>query len=101
MDSDLKQMFADYQAAAHVTAQKPKRPPSAYNIYIRDKIAELKAAGHTGNLMKMATEAWNAEKGNPPPQELPPLPAVFRGGRGGRGGIRPPSGRSGRGRGRR
>jgi hypothetical protein len=93
-------MFADYQAVAPVTAQKPKRPPSAYNIYIRDKIAELKAAGHTGNLMKMATEAWNTEKENPvptlapPPQDLPPLPAVFGGGR---GGIRPPSGR-GRGR---
>ena len=42
---------------------KAKRAPSAYNLYIRDKMAEFKAAGHSGNLMKMAIEAWNEEKG--------------------------------------
>ena len=41
---------------------KAKRAPSAYNLYIRDKMAEFKAAGHTGNLMKMATDAWNVDK---------------------------------------
>ena len=42
---------------------KAKRAPSAYNLYIRDKMAEFKAAGHSGNLMKMAIDAWNEEKG--------------------------------------
>ena len=42
---------------------KVKRAPSAYNLYIRDKMAEFKVAGHSGNLMKMAIEAWNEEKG--------------------------------------
>jgi hypothetical protein len=42
---------------------KAKRAPSAYNLYIRDKMAEFKAAGHSGNLMKMAIEAWNEDKG--------------------------------------
>ena len=42
--------------------KKPKRAPSAYNLYIRDKMAAFKAAGHSGNLMKMAIEAWNEEK---------------------------------------
>lgn len=42
--------------------KKRTRPASAYNLYIKDKMAEFKAAGNTGNLMKMAIEAWNADK---------------------------------------
>lgn len=41
---------------------KPKsrtRPPSAYNLFIRDKMNKLRAAGHRGNLMRMAVDAWN------------------------------------------
>jgi hypothetical protein len=45
---------------------KAKRAPSAYNLYIRDKMAEFKAEGHKGNLMKMAIDAWNAEKPEKP-----------------------------------
>ena len=50
--------------------EKTKRAPSAYNLYIRDKMAEFKAAGHTGNLMKMAIEAWNEDKGKKTEEEI-------------------------------
>lgn len=41
---------------------KPPRAPSAYNRYIKAKIAELKAAGETtGSLLKAAAEAYKAE----------------------------------------
>lgn len=77
IDDDMKAMFEEFKvelskaakvsgkgakAAAAKTEKKEKRPPSAYNLYIKDKIAEFKAAGHTGNLMKMATDAWNVDK---------------------------------------
>lgn len=41
---------------------KKSRVPSSYNIYIKEKMAELKAAGNTGNLMKMAIEEWKKDK---------------------------------------
>lgn len=50
------------KATKNDTEDKPKRPPSAYNIFLREKIAELKEQGHEGNLMKLAIEAWNANK---------------------------------------
>lgn len=77
IDEDLKGFFEEFKAelakaakttgkagkgAAKSVEKKEKRPPSAYNLYIKDKIAEFKAAGHTGNLMKMATDAWNVDK---------------------------------------
>lgn len=70
IDDDMKGYFDEFKAASKVTGKgaaksvekKEKRPPSAYNLYIKGKIAEFKAAGHTGNLMKMATDAWNADK---------------------------------------
>jgi hypothetical protein len=42
-------------------APKPKKAPSAYNIFIRDKIAEIKKNNPATNgkdLMKLATVAW-------------------------------------------
>lgn len=43
-------------------AKSRTRPPSTYNLYIRDKMAKLRSAGHTGNLMRMAIDAWNELK---------------------------------------
>jgi hypothetical protein len=72
LDDDMKGYFDEFRGTFKVgkkgggvrmeAAPKAKRAPSAYNLYIRDKMAEFKAAGHTGNLMKMAIEAWNADK---------------------------------------
>lgn len=42
--------------------EKKKRAPSAYNLFIKEKMAELRAAGHKGNLMKLAVEAWKESK---------------------------------------
>ena len=81
IDDDMKGYFDEFKATLKVDQEadakaakskskskkggepKAKRAPSAYNLYIRDKMAELKAAGNSGNLMKMAIEAWNEEKG--------------------------------------
>jgi hypothetical protein len=44
---------------------KKKRAPSAYNIYIKNKMAEIKAKKPElkgKDLMKAAIEAWNADK---------------------------------------
>lgn len=54
---------------ATMKVNKRTRAPSSYNFYIRDKMAELKAGGATGNLMKLAIEAWKTDKINV--QELP------------------------------
>jgi hypothetical protein len=84
VDEDMRSMFAEFKkqnteeimettkaeikAIKKVTkkaddAPKQKRAPSSYNIYIRDKMAELRAGGATGNLMKQAIDAWKVEKG--------------------------------------
>jgi hypothetical protein len=69
IDEDMKKMFEEFKVASKGSSKgsakaekKEKRAPSAYNLYIKDKIAEFKAAGHKGNLMKMATDAWNESK---------------------------------------
>jgi hypothetical protein len=72
IDEDMKKMFEEFKEVSKVVVKgakgaakaekKEKRAPSAYNLYIKDKIAEFKAAGHKGNLMKMATDAWNESK---------------------------------------
>lgn len=49
-------------AVAAKTANSTPRPMSAYNLYIKNKMAELKAAGHTGNLMKLAVAEYNKDK---------------------------------------
>ena len=42
---------------------KPKRKASLFNIYVREKMAEIKAEnpGLKGGAMKMASEAWNTD----------------------------------------
>lgn len=66
LDVEIKEIFEEYRRNIHVpdkiTAKKRNHVPSAYNIYIKDKISELKAAGHKGNMMKLAVEAWKQEK---------------------------------------
>jgi hypothetical protein len=49
-------------AAEEEKTEKKKRAPSAYNLFIRDKMAELRTAGHKGNLMKLAVEEWKKSK---------------------------------------
>jgi hypothetical protein len=87
LDDDMQGMFTEFKASISAQAKedakgakkagkkadkkgaepKAKRPPSEYNMYISRKMAELKAAGYTGNLMKGAIEAWNAEKATAAP----------------------------------
>lgn len=79
IDTDMRELFdeftktlkTDLASEAKVVAKKvgkgsdkPKRTraPSSYNMYIKGKMAEFKEAGHTGNLMKMAIDAWNKDK---------------------------------------
>jgi hypothetical protein len=47
------------------TGEKKKRAPSAYNLYIKDKMAEIKSSQPElkgKELMKAAIVAWNADK---------------------------------------
>jgi hypothetical protein len=72
VDDELRQMCNDFKAL-YVQKQEPEvkehkkekkpRAPTAYNMYIKEKMAELKAEGKTGNLMKLAVEEWKKEKG--------------------------------------
>lgn len=45
-----------------------KKPPSAYNIFIRDEIAKIKVENPSGvapnEYMRMAAERWKAHKEN-------------------------------------
>lgn len=69
-DAFKKQIMDEFKAHAKAskgrkqkkTEDKKPRKMSAYNLYIKEKMAELKDKGHTGNLMKLAVEAYNAEK---------------------------------------
>lgn len=53
---------------ATVGKVKTKKAPSAYNIFIKDKIAEFKAKNpdmkNGKELLKMATDAWKESKAN-------------------------------------
>jgi hypothetical protein len=45
--------------------EKKSRPPNSYNLFIKDKMREIKEANpeYKGKeLMKKATEAWNQQK---------------------------------------
>ena len=45
--------------------EKKSRPPNSYNLFIKDKMQEIKAVHpeYKGKeLMKKATEAWNSQK---------------------------------------
>lgn len=72
IDEEMTQYFKDFKATLTIKKkEKKKRAPSAYNLYIRDKIAEFKAAGHKGNLMKLAIDAWRKE---PKIEEMSSIP---------------------------
>jgi hypothetical protein len=65
MLDEIKQETKDEIKAAKKAAKKdvPKEPKkkraaSAFNIFVKDKMAELKAAGETGNLMSKASAIW-------------------------------------------
>lgn len=64
VDEEMHMMFQEFKkgldidGGMFVVQPKKKRAPSAYNLFISTKIAEFKAAGHKGNLMKMAVDAW-------------------------------------------
>jgi hypothetical protein len=83
LDDDMQKMFEEFKDSIKGSAKaelkksskkskkssdesgdvkKRTRAPSAYNLYIKEKMAEFKAAGHKGNLMKMAIDAWNEDK---------------------------------------
>ena len=84
VDEDMQKMFEDFKESIKGSAKadlkkatkkskkssdesgeekkKRTRAPSAYNLYIKEKMAEFKEAGHKGNLMKMAIDAWNEDK---------------------------------------
>jgi hypothetical protein len=97
LDEDMLAMFTEFKATIPATykaaakaeakvaraakkltklattpAEKKKRAPSQYNLYIKAKMAEFKEQGHTGNLMKMAIEAWKEEKANETPEPSNP-----------------------------
>jgi predicted phage gp36 major capsid-like protein len=77
IDDDMSEIFESFKAqlvqkaatgqkAGHAngdgTTEKKKRSLSPYNLYIQQKMQELKQQGHTGNLMKLAIAAYNKEK---------------------------------------
>lgn len=60
VDKDLVQEFLmQTRKGKGITKKSRTRPPSAYNFYIRDKMAELRQAGYKGNVMRLAIDAWN------------------------------------------
>lgn len=59
-NEDVKSICEEFLSTMKVN--KRTRAPSSYNFYIRDKMASLKAEGATGNLMKLAIEAWKTDK---------------------------------------
>lgn len=80
-DEDMKELFEEfktatkeeYKASAKASkkggkdadgTEKKKRAPTAYNLFIKDKINELKAANPSWKgkeLMSAATAAWKVE----------------------------------------
>jgi RNA binding exosome subunit len=76
VDDEMKAFFDEFKTSlkssvkakggkgAKALAPKKPRTLSPYNIYIKNKMSELKAQGHTGNLMKLAVEAYNEDKKN-------------------------------------
>jgi len=65
MIEEIKQETKDEIKAAKKAAKKDgpkapkkKRAASAFNLFVRDKMIELKADGETGNLMSKASAIW-------------------------------------------
>lgn len=65
VDKFKKDLVAKGKGKDKATIVKDKhkrRSASAYNLFLKDKMAELRAAGHRGNVMKLAVEYWNSQK---------------------------------------
>ena len=63
VDKFKKDLVAKGKDKATIVKDKHKRrSASAYNLFLKDKMAELRAAGHRGNVMKLAVEYWNSQK---------------------------------------
>lgn len=62
LTDEIKAMFDEYRKIMFVPEsiweKKRCHVPSNYNIFIKNKILELKASGYKGNFMKVAVEAW-------------------------------------------
>lgn len=70
---DVKNLLADYTKKTSTNTflfgpkkkEKKTRPPNSYNMFIKDKMREIKEANPEfkgKELMKRATQAWNKEK---------------------------------------
>ena len=69
LDDDMLEIFESFKKdlgkqGTKSSGTKQKKALSPYNIYIQNKIKELKEQGHTGNVMKLAIQAYNEEKKN-------------------------------------
>jgi hypothetical protein len=70
---DVKKLLVDYVKTTSTNTflfgpkkkEKKTRPPNSYNMFIKDKMREIKEANPEfkgKELMKRATQAWNKEK---------------------------------------
>ena len=70
---EVKSMIVDYVKEKQSTTflfgpkkkEKKSRPPNSYNMFIKDKMREIKEANPEfkgKELMKRATQAWNQQK---------------------------------------
>ena len=71
-DYTLKELYKlleeSYKSVYGKKKSTDKKPPSAYNMFIRDEIAKIKSESPSGvapnEYMKMAAERWKAHKEN-------------------------------------
>lgn len=67
---ELYKLLEESFKSVHGKKKSPteKKPPSAYNMFIRDEIAKIKSENPSGvppnEYMKMAAERWKAHKEN-------------------------------------
>jgi hypothetical protein len=74
LDKKLETSYTNY-VPPNTVADGSKKPPTAYNMYIKERMAELKAkdsALTAKDLMRMAASGWTEYK-----QTLPPKPATI------------------------
>lgn len=61
--ADIKVQYKNERSSSKKNGEKKKRAPSAYNLYIKEKMAEIKAAQSElkgKELMKEAIKAWKS-----------------------------------------
>lgn len=67
LKTETKQMVKNVKGKKVKDPNAPKRPPSAYNLFVKDKMKEL-SEEHPEitrqNLMKMAVQDWHKSKGD-------------------------------------